>query len=228
MAIVFASDNQTEFVDKPCLTLQCGHPQKGDQDGLIRTVAAANPNTVVVLETGGPVLTPWAGQVRAIVQAWYPGAEGGTALARVLFGDVDPGGRLPVTFPVREEDLPTSGRPERYPGVGDNAQYSEGVFVGYRHFDQNRIAPRFPFGHGLSYARFRYDGLRIRPRAAADWPRGSAFPSRNTSGRTGIEVAQLYVSLPSPRAGVPQPPRALKAFRKVTLAPGSRGGSGSG
>src|SRR5829696_2859579 len=113
VAIVFASDSQTEFVDKPCLTLQCGNPSKGDQDGLIRAVAQANPNTVVVLQTGGPVLTPWADDVRAIVEAWYPGAEGGTALARVLFGDVDPGGRLPATFPAREEDLPTSGHPER-------------------------------------------------------------------------------------------------------------------
>ena len=219
VAIVFASDNQTEFADKPCLTLQCGNPPRGDQDGLIRTVAAANPNTVVVLLTGGPVLMPWAGDVRAIVEGWYPGVEGGNALARVLFGDVDPGGRLPATFPVREEDLPTSGRPERYPGVAENAEYSEGVFVGYRHFDQNRIAPRFPFGHGLSYARFRYGGLRI---ASADGGRLGARVSavvRNVSRRPGVEVPQLYVGLPS-RSGVPQPPRALKAFRKIALRPG--------
>ena len=220
VAVVFASDSQTEFVDKPCLTLQCGNPQKGDQDGLIRAVAAANPNTVVVLQTGGPVLTPWADEVRAIVEAWYPGAEGGTALARVLFGDVDPGGRLPATFPAREEDLPTTGRPERYPGVGENAEYSEGVFVGYRHFDQNKIAPRFPFGHGLSYATWQYDDLTITPARGGRVAARVSATVRNTSSRPGVEVAQLYVGLPAPGASVPQPPRALKAFTKVALGPG--------
>jgi beta-glucosidase len=220
VAIVFASDNQTEFVDKPCLTLQCGHPQRGDQDGLIRAVAQANPNTVVVLLTGGPVLTPWVDQVKAIVEGWYPGAEGGNALARVLFGDADPGGRLPVTFPAREQDLPTSGRPERYPGVAENAEYSEGVFVGYRHFDQNRIEPRFPFGFGLSYASWQYDDLRIAPARGGRIAARVTATVRNTSGRAGTEVAQLYVGLPSPGADVPQPPRALKGFRKVSLGPG--------
>ena len=220
VAIVFASDSQTEFVDKPCLTLQCGNPAKGDQDSLIRTVAQANPNTIVVLQTGGPVLTPWADQVRAIVEAWYPGAEGGNALARVLFGDVDPGGRLPATFPAREEDLPTSGRPERYPGVAENAEYSEGVFIGYRHFDQNKIAPRFPFGFGLSYARWQYDDLRIAPARGGRVAARVSATVRNVSDRPGTEVAQLYVGLPSPGATVPQPPRALKAFAKVSLGPG--------
>jgi beta-glucosidase len=220
VAIVFASDAQTEFVDRPCLTLQCGNPSKGDQDGLIRAVAAANPNTVVVLETGGPVLTPWVNDVRAIVEAWYPGAEGGNALARVLFGDVDPGGRLPATFPVREEDEATSGHPERYPGVGENAQYSEGVFVGYRHFDQEKIAPQFPFGHGLSYASWRYDDLKIAPAGGGRLAAKVSATVTNTSGRAGVEVPQLYVSLPSPGAAIPQPPRALKAFTKVALGPG--------
>ena len=220
VAIVFASDSQTEFVDKPCLTLQCGNPSKGDQDGLIRAIAAANPNTVVVLQTGGPVLTPWADDVRAIVEAWYPGQEGGTALARVLFGDVDPGGRLPATFPVREEDLATSGRPERYPGVGENAEYSEGVFVGYKHFDQEKIAPRFPFGHGLSYASWQYDDLKITPASGGKLGARVSATVRNTSSRRGVEVAQLYLGLPSPGASVPQPPRQLKGFTKVALGAG--------
>jgi beta-glucosidase len=220
VAIVFASDNQTEFVDKPCLTLQCGDPGKGDQDGLIRAVAGQNRNTVVVLETGGPVLTPWADDVRAIVEAWYPGAEGGTAIARVLFGDVDPGGRLPATFPMREEDLATSGRPDRYPGVGENAEYSEGVFVGYRHFDEQKIAPRFPFGHGLSYATWEYSGLRIAPASGGKLGATVSAVVRNTSGRAGTDVAQLYLGLPSPSATVRQPPRALKGFAKVALGPG--------
>jgi beta-glucosidase len=220
VAIVFASDNQTEFVDKPCLTLQCGDPPKGDQDGLIRAVAGQNPNTIVVLETGGPVLTPWADDVRAIVEAWYPGAEGGTALARVLFGDVDPGGRLPATFPVREEDLATSGHPERYPGIGENAQYSEGVFVGYRYFDQQKIAPRFPFGHGLSYATWQYSDLRVTPAGGGRTAATVSALVRNTSTRQGVDVAQLYAGLPSPGVDVLQPPRALKGFAKVALAPG--------
>ena len=220
VAIVFASDAQTEFVDRPCLTLECGNPSKGDQDGLIRAVAAANPNTVVVLQTGGPVLTPWAGDVRAIVEAWYPGAEGGNALARVLFGDVDPGGRLPATFPVREEDEATSGHPERYPGIGEDAHYSEGVFVGYRHFDQDRIAPQFPFGFGLSYASWRYDDLKIAPARGGGLGARVTATVRNTSGRAGVETPQLYLGLPSPGPSVPQPPRALKAFTKVALGPG--------
>jgi len=218
VALVFASDNQTEFVDKPCLSLECGNPQRGDQDGLIEAVAAANPNTVVVLETGGPVLTPWRDRVRGIVQAWYPGAEGGTALARVLFGDVDPGGRLPATFPQREEDKPLDGNPRQYPGVAENAEYSEGVFVGYRHYDENGLTPAFPFGHGLSYTTFAYRGLRVEPGAGG----GAVVHAtvENTGTRPGVETPQLYLGLPEPRADVPQPPRALKDFTKVALAPG--------
>ncbi|MEV0089100.1 glycoside hydrolase family 3 C-terminal domain-containing protein [Saccharopolyspora sp. NPDC050642] len=142
VAVVFAADLQSEFVDKAGLDIDAGllsFPPPGvgsllvDQDAVIAAVLAANPNTVVVLETGGPVLTPWRHRARALVQAWYPGAGGGTALARVLFGDVDPGGRLPVTFPEREADLPTAGDLRMYPGVGEDVHYEEGVFVGYRH-----------------------------------------------------------------------------------------------
>ncbi len=217
VALVFASDNQTEFVDKPCLSLQCGNPPRGDQDGLIDAVAAANPNTVVVLETGGPVLTPWRDRVRAVVEAWYPGAEGGTALARVLFGDVDPGGRLPATFPRREEDKPLDGNPRQFPGVAENAEYSEGVFVGYRHYDERSLEPAFPFGHGLSYTSFGYRDLRIEPSAT-----GAVVSAvvENTGSRAGVETPQLYIGLPAPRADVPQPPRALKGFAKVALEPG--------
>ena len=222
VAIVFASDNQTEFVDKPCLTLACSNPAKPNQDAMIEAVAAANPNSIVVLMAGGPVLTPWAGDVRAILEAWYPGAEGGTAIARVLFGDVDPGGRLPVTFPEREEDLPTSNNPQRYPGVGENAEYSEGVFVGYRHFDKEGIAPRFPFGHGLSYASWEYSGLRVRPVPNGRLAATVSLDVRNTSARAGSDVVQLYVGLPAPSNSVPQPPRALKRFAKVKLGPGAR------
>jgi hypothetical protein len=127
-----------------------------------------------------------------------------------------------VTFPERESDLPTSGRPERYPGVGENAEYSEGVFVGYRHFDQAGIAPRFPFGHGLSYASWEYSGLRVRSVPNGRLAATVSLDVRNTSGRTGSDVAQLYVGMPAPSESVPQPPRALKRFEKVQLGPGAR------
>ncbi|XVQ13682.1 beta-glucosidase family protein [Spirillospora sp. CA-255316] len=214
VAVVFATDSQGEFFDKSCLTLQCGDPLRGDQDALISEVAAANPDTVVVLETGGPVLTPWADRVKAILAAWYPGQQAGHALARVLYGDVDPGGRLPVTFPVNEADIPTaSGGAGQYPGVDRTVTFSEGVMVGYRHYDANDAEPRFPFGHGLSYTTFRYGDLVVRPDAVQ-------VTVTNTGTRAGVAVPQLYLGLPSPREDVPQPPRQLKGYQKLRLAPG--------
>ncbi len=217
VAIVFASDNQTEFVDKPCLSLLCGNPARGDQDGLIDAVVAANPNTIVVLETGSPVLMPWVDRVPAILEAWYPGAMGGRALAAVLFGDRDPGGRLPVTFPRAESDKPANTL-EQYPGVAENAVYSEGVFVGYRHYDRNAITPLFPFGHGLSYTSFQLRGLRVKKIRGSESVRVT-LRVKNVGSRAGSTVVQLYLGLPEPAPSVPQPPRQLKGFRKVTLAP---------
>ncbi|NKZ06215.1 beta-glucosidase family protein [Actinomadura latina] len=213
VAIVFATDSQGEFFDKSCLTLQCGEPLRGDQDGLISEVAKANPNTIVVLNTGGPVLTPWAGRVKGIVEAWYPGQEAGSALARVLYGDVDPGGRLPVTFPVAENDAPASGNAAQYPGVDKTITLSEGVMVGYRHYDAKGIAPQFPFGHGLSYTTFSYSGLKASTKAVQ-------VTVTNTGQRAGVAVPQLYIGMPSPGVDVPQPPKQLKGYTKVTLAPG--------
>ncbi|MEO3823509.1 glycoside hydrolase family 3 C-terminal domain-containing protein [Actinomadura sp. B10D3] len=213
VALVFATDSQGEFFDKSCLTLECGEPLRGDQDGLISEVARANPNTIVVLNTGGPVLTPWAGQVKGIIEAWYPGQEAGNALARVLYGDVDPGGRLPVTFPVEENDAPTAANPAQYPGVGKTTTFSEGVFVGYRHYDAKGIAPRFPFGHGLSYTTFAYSGLTASTKDVQ-------VTVTNTGQRTGVAVPQLYIGMPSPGVDVLQPPKQLKGYAKVTLAPG--------
>ncbi len=211
VALVFASDTATEGVDKESLATE--------DDELVNAVAAANPRTTVVLETAGPVLTPWRERVNAIVEAWYPGQAAGRAIARVLFGDADPGGRLPATFPRRTEDVPTAGDREAYPGVIE-VQHKEGVFVGYRHYDERRLEPAFPFGHGLSYTTFSYRGLRIRK------GRGNtaavSVEVRNTGRRTGTEVAQLYLGLPEPGAGVRQPPRALKGARKLTLRPGQR------
>ncbi|MFV2176395.1 glycoside hydrolase family 3 C-terminal domain-containing protein [Actinomadura sp. LOL_016] len=213
VAIVFATDSQGEFFDKSCLTLECGEPLRGDQDGLISAVAAANPNTIVVLQTGGPVLTPWADDVAAVVETWYPGQEAGDALARVLYGDVDPGGRLPVTFPAAEAHAPTAGNPARYPGVDKTATFSEGVMVGYRHYDEKGIAPKYPFGHGLSYTTFRYSGLKVSSKQVS-------VTVTNTGSRAGVAVPQMYLGMPSPGVDVPQPPKQLKGFTKVTLRPG--------
>jgi len=213
VAIVFASDSQGEFFDKGCLTLACAGFFGTDGDALISEVAKANPNTIVVLETGAPVTAPWASQVKGIVEAWYPGQQGGNALARVLYGDVDPGGRLPVTFPASEGDAPAANNPAQYPGVNAAVTFSEGVMVGYRHYDSKGITPRFAFGHGLSYTTFGYSGLSVRPDSVQ-------VTVTNTGSRTGTAVPQLYLGLPSPGASVPQPPRQLKGYAKVTLAPG--------
>lgn len=212
-AVIVVGDRMTEGSDKPCLGLNCGQVDLIDRDALIGEVAAAQPNTIVVLQSGGPVLTPWRNQVKGLLEAWYPGQNGGTAIARVLFGDAEPGGRLPATFPLREEDEPTAGDIEKYPGVGEQVTYKEGVLIGYRWFDQRRLDVAYPFGYGLAYTRFSYSQLRVSP---------SQVTARvtNTGERTGSEVAQLYLGLPSPGAEVIQPPSALKGFEKVTLAPG--------
>jgi beta-glucosidase len=213
VAVVVVGDYQTEGADKACLTLECP-PDNGDQDALVEAVAAAQPRTVVVLETGGPVLTPWRDKVGALLAAWYPGQEGGRAVARVLFGDIDPGGRLPATFPASESQLPTAGDREKYPGTAtQQVHYKEGVLVGYRWYDANRLKPAYPFGFGLSYTKFRLSGLRVRG------ARVSAVV-RNTGRRTGIVVPQLYLRLPQPAPGVVQPPRQLRGAAKIRLRPG--------
>ena len=219
-AVVVVADVAGEGRDKPCLALDCGSPDQLRRDELIESVAAANPRTVVVLETGGPVLTPWRGKVAAILEAWYPGSAGGTALARTLFGDVDPGGRLPATFPRHERDLPTAGHPGRYPGVHDVVHFSEGVLMGYRWYDERRIEPAFPFGFGLSYTRFAFRGLRVKAARHGIGARVSVEVV-NTGRRTGIAVPQLYIGLPGAPGRV-QPPRQLKGFERVTLRPGGR------
>jgi beta-glucosidase len=218
VAIVVAGDYQTEGADKRCLTLECP-PVAGNQDALIESVTAAQPRTVVVLETGGPVLTPWAGAAGAVLEAWYPGERGGAAVARTLYGDVDPAGRLPATFPRDEADLPTAGSLAKYPGIGGRVSYREGVLVGYRWYDAKGLRPAFAFGHGLSYTTFAFGPLKVQ-RLRGGIVRVS-LTVRNTGMRPGVAVPQLYVSLPSPRDGVIQPPRQLRGVRKVALAPGA-------
>jgi beta-glucosidase len=189
------------------------------QDELVAKVAAANPRAVVVVNAGSPVAMDWADATAAIVQLWYPGQESGHALADVLFGDVDPGGRLPITIPVRMEDTPAF---LDVPGGADlRLGYGESVFVGHRWYDARAIAPRFPFGHGLSYARFEWSALRVaRDAVAPGEPIACEIDVANTSTRPGREVVQLYAS--DVDASVRRPLRWLVAFEKVALAPGER------
>jgi len=189
----------------------------GLQADLVKAVAAANPRTVVVLTNGTPLLiAPWIGRVPAVLEAWYLGEQGGNSVTDVLFGDVNPSGKLPDTLAARREDYPDVGN---YPGSGGQVKYAEGIFVGYRHFDRERLEPLFPFGYGLSYTTFAYSDLRITPRTLA--PQGTATVTltvRNTGRRTGAEVVQLYVHDSRPR--VPKAPRELKRFARVLLRPG--------
>ncbi len=216
VAIVFAGDYYSEGADRQCLSLECPNVH-GDQDALISAVTAAAPKkTVVVLQTGGPALTPWRGQATALLEAWYGGQQGGPALARVLFGDVDASGRLPATFPDSEAQLPTAGDQEKYPGTGlpfPTVKYKEGVFVGYRWYDQQRSTPAFPFGFGLSYTTFALSGLKLDPSGRV------SVVVRNTGSRAGIAVPQLYLGLPD--AEVPEPVRQLRGAARISLAPGS-------
>jgi beta-glucosidase len=154
------------------------------------------------------------------VQAWYPGMEGGNAIARVLFGDVNPSGKLPCTFPRRLEDSPAHAL-GAYPGENLTVRYEEGLLVGYRWFDAKKIEPLFPFGHGLSYTDFRYSGLRVVGDAGGKAPAAVVeFEVANTGAREGAEVAQIYVSDES--SSLPRPPKELKGFSKVFLKPGER------
>jgi beta-glucosidase len=209
VAIVKVGDSEKEGTDRPNLSLP------GNQDALIEAVAKANPHTVVVLNTGAPVLMPWIDDVPAVVEAWYPGEEDGNALAAVLFGDVNPSGKLPVTFPSTEDQVPAS-TPAQYPGVNGTATYSEGLQVGYRWYDAQNQKPLFPFGFGLSYTSFAFSKLAVTPTLSTKGDVHVSATVTNTGARTGTDTAQVYVTFPS-RAG--EPPRQLQGFAKVTLRP---------
>jgi len=207
VAVVVVSVPAAEGMDRSTLALPA------DQDKLITAVAAANPRTVVVLNSSSAVTMPWLNKVGAVVEAWYPGQTAGTALARVLFGDVNPSGKLPVTFPASDAQRPARNTVE-YPGDGSDVYYSEGLLVGYRWYDAKRQTPLFPFGYGLSYTSFRINDLsvhRSRGQIAA------TVTVSNTGTRTGAEVVQMYVASP---ASAHEPPHQLKAYRKVALARG--------
>jgi beta-glucosidase len=206
VAIVFVHQHTSEGRDVPNLSLP------GSQDQLVSRVAAANLHTVVVLETGGPVLMPWIDHVSAALEAWYPGIRGGEAIANILFGDVNPSAKLPVTFPKSEADLPHPAIPEK-PSPNAEINYTEGLKVGYKWFDAEGKEPLFPFGFGLSYTSFAYSELRITPGREVQ----VSCKVSNTGKRAGAEIVQVYVSLP-PSAG--EPPKRLVAWDKVQLGPG--------
>ncbi len=205
------SDNayDAEDVDKPNMNMPFG------QDELIKAVLKANPNTVVVLMGGGPIdITQWVGQAKGIVEGWYPGMEGGNALAKILFGDVNPSGKLPMTFPIKLEDSPAHKLGE-FPGVNGKVHYNEGVFVGYRYFDTYKVEPQFAFGHGLSYTTFKYEGLQIKNEGGK---RRVTLNVKNTGKKTGAEVVQVYVKQQD--KSVERPEKELKSFQKVFLKAG--------
>ena len=233
VAVVFVSDAEIEGADRPDLdahfgtcsfldfasTNSCSYTPL-DENALVSAVAAANPHTIVVIQSGGPIDMPWASSVQGIVENWYPGQVDGDAIAPILFGDVDPSGKLPVTFPVSLSDDPLQTA-SQYPGVmeagdtvGPHSIYSEGLLVGYRWYDAKDITPLFPFGYGLSYTTFRYSGITVKPT-----PSGAsvAFTITNTGSRAGADVAQVYVGDP-PAVG--EPPKQLKGFQRVSLSPG--------
>jgi beta-glucosidase len=213
-AIVVVQDDATEGVDRDDLRLP------GEQDELVTAVAEAADRTVVVVRTGGPVELPWIETVDAAIVTWYPGQADGRALTDVLYGDADPGGRLPVTF-AREETYPTAAT-ERFPGQDGTVQYGENVFVGYRHFDREAIEPLFPFGHGLSYARFEYGEATIENNTGEyDDDRVTvSVPVENVADRAGWAVVQVYVGADDPE--IPLPERELAGFEKLHLASGER------
>jgi beta-glucosidase len=218
LAIVFVTQHMSEGRDAPAMTLPY------DQDILVSAVAAANPRTIVVLETGGPVAMPWVGRVGAVLEAWYPGIRGGEALADILFGEINPSAKLPVTFPRSDVDLPHPQLPGSDlkpvpPEPGGPAfprlppfdiDYGEGLKVGYKWFDAEKKDPLFPFGHGLSYTTFAYSSLQVGGDAVT-------FTVRNTGSRAGAEVAQVYAGLPG-AAG--EPPKRLVAWERIALGPG--------
>ena len=207
VAIVMVGDSETEAADRPSMALS------GNQDQLVEAVAAANPHTVVVLKSGAPVLMPWVNRVPAVVESWYPGEEDGNAVAAVLFGEVDPAGKLPVTFPATAGDVPAN-TPQQYPGVNDTAVYSEGLHVGYRWYQAKNVTPLFPFGYGLSYTTFRLSHLTT---SQLNGQVTVGLDVTNTGTRAGADVAQVYVGDPT-AAG--EPPNQLKGFQKVFLQPG--------
>jgi len=214
VAIVFAHQWSSEDYDQPTLSLH------GNQDALIAQVAAANPKTIVVLETGSAVTMPWLDKVPGVVEAWYAGSKGADAVANILFGDTNPSAKLPMTFPRSDNDLPHPKLLEPpagtvYPAAKPTfeVKYDEGSKVGYKWYDAEKKAVLFPFGHGLSYTTYAYSDLKATPGAQTT----VTFTVKNTGSRAGAEIAQVYASLP---ASAGDPPKRLVGFTKVWLNAG--------
>jgi beta-glucosidase len=219
IAIVFAHQWESEGMDLPSLSLP------DNQDTLIAAVAAANPRTIVVLETGTAVTMPWVDKVSGILEAWYAGSKGADAVANVLFGDVNPNAKLPMTFPLSENDLPRttvaqppqSGRGPENGGVLKNptfdVHYDEGLKVGYKWYDAEKKPVLFPFGYGLSYTSYAYSKLKV----TAGNDTTVTVTVKNTGKRAGAEIAQVYAALP---AEANEPPKRLVGWSKISLNPG--------
>jgi beta-glucosidase len=211
VAVVFASDFESEGSDLSDIRLP------GTQARVIAAVAKANPNTIVVLNTGSAVAMPWLDSVAAVIEAWYPGEQDGNAIAALLFGDVNPSGKLPVTFPRRLADVPAASH-ARWPGIDGHIHYSEGLEVGYRWYDAKGITPLFAFGHGLSYTHFDFSHLKAAPKvSAADDSIHVTLDVTNTGHRRGADVVQLYVHAPD---AADEPPKQLQGFQRIDLAAG--------
>ncbi|WP_137845425.1 glycoside hydrolase family 3 C-terminal domain-containing protein [Microbacterium sp. 2FI] len=229
-AIVFGYKRMGEFADPTSLSLD------GNGDALIAAVAAVNPNTVVILQAGSAVEMPWIDDVEAVLHSWYPGEQMGPALAGILFGDVNPSGKLPMTLPKALADTPTGSDPSRYPGIFSNGSttrpsgsseirqvnYTEGLQVGYKWYDEQGIEPLFEFGHGLSYTTFDYSKLKVRTKL--DKKTGQvvskvSFFVENAGSRAGTEVPQVYLALPDTAA---EPGKRLVGFDRIELAPGAK------
>ena len=188
------------------------------QDELLSKIVEANPKTIVVLLGGGAVeMGSWLSQVPAVLYAWYPGMEGGNALARVIFGDVNASGKLPCTFPKQLADSPAHHL-NAYPGNDLKETYDEGLLVGYRWFDTKQIEPLFPFGHGLSYTTFEYSNLKLTPGRDEKGVVNVEFDLKNTGQREGSEATQIYVH--DAESSLPRPEKELKGFTKTLLKPG--------
>jgi beta-glucosidase len=214
VAIVFVSQWASEGMDLPTLSMtDVVHKGAVNWFNIVTAVAAANPHTIVVMENGGAQTMAWLDKVPAVLEAWYPGQRGGEAIARILFGAVNPSGKLPVTFPASDSDLP---RPRIDAGPNDSAifpvDYSEGLLVGYKWFDAKNIAPQFPFGFGLSYTTFSITNVSVAGFQVV-------FDIANTGRVAGAEVAQIYIGFPDAAA---EPPKRLVAWKKAFLQPGEK------
>jgi beta-glucosidase len=211
VVVGYAPQLESEGFDRSSMDLPKG------QDELIEAVAAANRATIVVVVAGAPVtMTRWVQKVSAVLYAWYGGQELGNAVGDLLFGVVDPSGKLPVTFPRRIEDSTAHGN---YPGQALRVRYAEGIYVGYRGFDRKKLEPLFPFGHGLSYTKFEYRGLKLdRANPKVGDHVSLSLEVKNVGSRAGTDVVQLY--LRDAESSVDRPEKELKGFRRVFLQPG--------